>query len=88
MSVRRQCELLRINRSSVYYEAKEPTEPQRLLKEEVMGRIDFWHTKLPAMGSRKIAAKLREEGYPVGRKLVRSYMREMAIYAVYPKPNL
>ncbi len=67
---------------------KEPTEPQRLLKEEVMGRIDYWHTELPAMGSRKIAAMLREEGYQVGRKLVRSYMREMAIYAVYPKPNL
>ena len=53
-----------------------------------MGRIDYWHTELPAMGSRKIAAKLREEGYQVGRKLARSYMREMAIYAVYPKPNL
>ena len=53
-----------------------------------MGRIDYWHTELPAMGSRKIAAKLREEGYQVGRKLVRSYMREMAIYTIYPKPNL
>ena len=40
------------------------------------------------MGSRKIAAKLQEEGYKVGRKLVRTYMREMAIYAIYPKPNL
>lgn len=53
-----------------------------------MGKIDYWHTVLPAMGSRKIAAKLREDGYKVGRKLVRSYMREMAIYAIYPKPNL
>ena len=40
------------------------------------------------MGSRKIAAKLRDEGYKVGRKLVRAYMREMEIYAIYPKPNL
>jgi len=72
----------------MYYEVKEPTEAQRLLKEELMGRIDYWHTELPAMGSRKIAAKLQEEGYKVGRKLVRSYMREMAIYAIYPKPNL
>ena len=40
------------------------------------------------MGSRKITKKLRDEGYIVGRKLVRSYMREMEIYAVYPKPNL
>ena len=88
MSVRRQCELLQVNRSSVYYETKEPTQTQRLLKEEIMGRIDYWHTELPAMGSRKIAAKLRDEGYKVGRKLVRSYMREMEIYAIYPKPNL
>ena len=88
MSVRRQCELLQVNRSSVYYETKEPTETQRLLKEEIMARIDYWHTELPAMGSRKIAAKLRDEGYKVGRKLVRAYMREMEIYAIYPKPNL
>ena len=53
-----------------------------------MARIDYWHTELPAMGSRKIAAKLRDEGYKVGRKLVRAYMREMEIYAIYPKPNL
>ena len=57
-------------------------------KEEVMARIDYWHTVLPCMGTRKIAAKLRQEGYAVGRKLVRSYMREMGICAVYPKPNL
>ncbi len=57
LSVRRQCELLQVNRSSVYYETKEPTETQRLLKEEIMARIDYWHTELPAMGSRKIAAK-------------------------------
>ena len=34
------------------------------------------------------AAQLRGEGYAVGRKLVRSYMQEMGIHAVYPKPNL
>ena len=35
-----------------------------------------------------MAVKLRLEGYNVGRKLVRSYMQEMGIHAVYPKPNL
>jgi len=88
LSVRRQCELLQINRSSVYYETKKPSETQHQLKEEIMSRIDYWRTELPAIGSRKIAAKLRDEGYKVGRKLVRSYMREMEIYAIYPKPNL
>lgn len=74
--------MLRVNRSFVYYEAKEPTELQRLLKEEIVDRIDYWHTELLAKGARKIAAKLREEEYQVGRKLIRSYIREMAIYAL------
>ena len=53
-----------------------------------MARIDYWHTVMPFLGTRKIAAKLREKGYAAGRKLVRGYMREMGIHAVYPKPNL
>ena len=88
LSVRRQCELLHLNRSSVYYEPKAPDESDLQRKEEVMARIDYWHTILPCMGNRKISAKLCQEGYPVGRKLVRRYMREMGICAIYPKPNL
>lgn len=88
LSVRRQCELLGITRSTVYYEAKQPDEAVLRLKEEIMTRIDYWHTALPCMGTRKLAVKLRTEGYAVGRKLVRTYMQEMGIHAVYPKPNL
>ena len=53
-----------------------------------MGRIDYWHTTMPFLGTRKIAAKLCAEGYAVGRKLIRAYMQEMGIHTVYPKPNL
>jgi len=53
-----------------------------------MGRIDYWHTKMPAIGSRKISALLRQEGYAVGRKYVRNRMEDMGITAVYPKENL
>lgn len=88
LSVRRQCELLGITRSAVYYEPKQPDGAALRLKEEIMARIDYWHTTLPCMGTRKLAVKLRSEGYAVGRKLVRAYMREMGIHAVYPKPNL
>ena len=88
LSVRRQCELLGITRSTVYYEAKQPDEAALRLKEEIMSRIDYWHTALPCMGTRKLAVKLRTEGYAVGRKLVRTYMQEMGTHAVYPKPNL
>lgn len=86
--MRRQCELLGITRSSVYYEPKKPDKETLRLKEEVMARLDYWHTTLPCMGTRKLAVKLCSEGYTVGRKLVRSYMQEMGIHAVYPKPNL
>ncbi len=53
-----------------------------------MGRIDYWHTQMPAIGSRKIVTLLQKEGYKVGRKYVRNCMIQMGIQAVYPKPNL
>ncbi len=72
----------------VYHEPKTLDEDAMRQKETIMARIDYWHTVMPFLGTRKIAAKLREEGYAAGRKLVRGYMREMGIHAVYPKPNL
>ena len=53
-----------------------------------MRRIDFWHTKCPYMGSRKIAVKLQEEGLAVSRKQLRRLMGKMGICAIYPKINL
>lgn len=53
-----------------------------------MDRIDYWHTMIPTIGSRKIVKLLNNEGYDVGRKYVRNCMIQMGIQAVYPKPNL
>lgn len=53
-----------------------------------MRQIDRLHTEMPYLGSRRIAKKLQEGGFSAGRKLVRRLMFEMAIYAIYPKPNL
>ena len=88
ISIRRQCELLKVNRSTLYYTPKSPDEEARLLREEIMGRIDYWHTQMPAIGSRKIAALLHKDGFSVGRKYVRNCMIQMGIQAIYPKPNL
>lgn len=87
--IKRQCELLNVNRSSVYYEPKKPV-PEEIEREEyIKARIDFWHTKMSYLGVRRLAAKLREEdAVKAGRKLVKRYMAEMGIYCVYPKPNL
>lgn len=89
LSVRRQCELLKINRSSLYYDETKPEDTAKaVLKEELMQRIDDWYTKYPYLGSRKILVKLQEEGYNICRKTVRNIMWEMAIYVIYPKENL
>ena len=86
--MRRQCKLLGLTRSQLYYEYKEPSLETREHKEAVMGRIDYWHTMMPALGARKLKKKLLEDGYTVNRKTVRKYMEVMGIRAVYPKPNL
>lgn len=88
LPITRQCELLGVSRSTVYYKPVKPDPEAVRLKEEIMAKIDEIHMKYPYMGQRKIAKLLNAEGFRVGRKLVRSYMREMAIYPIYPKPNL
>ena len=53
-----------------------------------MARIDHWHTQMPGIGTRKLVRQLKNEGFSVGRKLVRRLMGEMGIQAIYPKANL
>jgi len=51
--------------------------------------LDYWHTKMPYLGVRKLRDRLQnEDRIKVGRKLIKRYMDEMGIYAMYPKPNL
>jgi putative transposase len=85
LSVRRQCQLLGLNRSSFYYEpAVESAEDLRL-----MGLIDRQYTEHPFYGSRRMTAWLRQDqGEAVNRKRVQRLMRLMGLEAVYPKPRL
>lgn len=80
--------MLKISRSQVYYEPKPVDEQEAERKETIMSRIDYWHTRMPYLGNRRIGAQIRKAGYIVGRKLIRRYMQEMGIHAIYPKPNL
>jgi len=80
---------LGVARSSAYYKPKEPDAEAVLREEQIKKRLDFWHTKSPCSGVRKLRRLLREhDGLTVGRKLIKRYMDEMGIYAIYPKPNL
>ena len=84
MSVRRQCELLGLNRSSVYYEPVAASAEDQ----ELMRLIDEQYTKYPFLGSRRIMKWLGTEGREVNRKRVQRLLRMMGLEAVYPKPKL
>jgi putative transposase len=85
LSVRRQCELIGLNRSSWYA----PASPVAEFEENVrlMHRIDEHYTAHPFYGSRKLVAVLRREGWRVNRKRVQRLMRKMGIASVAPAPG-
>ena len=84
ISLRRQCELLGVNRSSLYYEPAGES-PENLM---LMRLIDQEYTRRPFYGSRRLTEWLRDQGYLVNRKRVARLMELMGIEAVYPKPKL
>jgi putative transposase len=82
--VRRQCQLLGLSRSSLYYEpAPETQENLRLMR-----LIDREYTEHPFYGSRRMTAWLVGQGEAVNRKRVQRLMRLMGLEAIYPKPRL
>ena len=84
LSVRRQCELLGLNRSSLYYEPA-PETPENL---RLMRLIDQEYTAHPFLGSRKLTLWLIAQGEEVNRKRVQRLMQQMGLQAIYPKPRL
>jgi putative transposase len=79
----RQAQLLRLSRSSLYYEPR--TVPEAELA--IMRRIDALHLDYPFAGSRMLRDLLRGEGVVIGWEMVRTMMRRMCIEALYRRPN-
>jgi putative transposase len=82
--VRRQCELLGLNRSSLYYEPAAETQDNLRL----MRLLDEEYTAHPFLGSRRLTAWLNNQGEEVNRKRVQRLLRLMGLEAIYPKPRL
>lgn len=83
LSVRNQCQLLDISRSSAYY--KRCGESAENLK--IMRLMDEEYLKHPFYGSRKMVYFLERKGITAGRHRVRRLMRLMGITAIYQKPR-
>jgi putative transposase len=84
LSVRRQCELLGLNRSTLYYQPASET-PENL---ELMRLIDRQYTDRPYFGSRRMTIWLQGQGHEVNRKRVQRLMGVMGLEAIYPRPKL
>ena len=83
-TVKEQCELLGLNRTSLYYKPK-PPNPKKLA---IYRRIDELYTLNPSFGGATIGTILRRENLTVSDPTVRRYMTEMGLQSVYPGPNL
>lgn len=80
LSIRKQCDLLGIARSNLYYQHM-PATDESLLANEIH---ELW-MDMPCYGYRKITATLRRQGHIINHKKVLSMMQDMRIQALYPK---
>ena len=83
LSTLRQCALLGISRSSVYYRPKGPSREDLA----VMKRIDQQYLATPFYGSRRMTAWLGRQGCRASRKRVQRLMRTMGLSAIYRRPR-
>jgi putative transposase len=81
VTIVRQCELLDLARSSLYYQPR-PVSPADLA---LMRALDELHLKHPFLGARRLAPMLRRAGFEVGRRHVGTLMHRMGIEPIYRK---
>ena len=85
ISIRRQCDLIGLSRSSYYTDISENRQNQDNLF--YMSLIDHKYLERPFYGSRRMTHYLCSLGYEVNRKRIRRLMRVMGIQAIYPRPR-
>jgi putative transposase len=83
LSLSRQCQMVNISRSSVYYKPR-PISAENL---KYMRLIDEQYLNRPFCGSRGMRDHLRRLGYKVNRKRMQRLMRLMGLEPIYPKPK-
>ena len=81
--MRRQCQLLGVSRSTLYYQPATESEDNLHL----MRQIDEQYMQTPFYGSRRMTEHLKRLDYRVNRKRIQRLMRLMGIEAIYPKPK-
>ena len=83
MSLNQQCKLLHIAKSTLYYNPVKRFSSEWEIK--FLNKLNDIHSEFPYYGTRRLVTALENEGYWVGRKLIKSAMAYMGIRALYPK---
>jgi putative transposase len=81
ITVYRQCELLGLSRSSLYYKPRGDIGYNEML----MRLIDKQYVETPFYGIDKMTEYLCRQGHHVNHKRIRRLMRQMGLEAVYPR---
>jgi putative transposase len=84
LPITRQCRILNLSRSGIYYLPHPMSDKNR----DLMQLIDEIHINYPFMGVRSIRNELKDKSHKVGRSHIRTLMRKMGIEALYQKPRL
>lgn len=84
LSINRQCQLLAIHRSGLYYKPVGESS----LNEHLMRLIDEHFLKYPFKGTRRMTEWLRYQGYKINRKRVCNLYWKMGLQTLHPKPDL
>jgi len=84
ISLRRQCELMGLNRASYYYQPVGESD----LNLELMHKIDQIYTEMPFYGWPRMTAQLKREGDDINHKRVRRLMQKMGLQALYPRAKV
>ena len=83
LSTVRQCALMSISRSSVYYRPRGSSQKDL----EALKLIDQQYLVTPFYGSRRMRVWLGRQGHSANRKRVRRLMRTMGLQAIYRRPR-
>ena len=83
LSLNKQCKLLHIAKSTLYYTPVKRFSSEADLK--LLNALNEIHSEFPYYGTRRLVTALENEGFRVGRKLLKSAMEYIGIKALYPK---
>jgi putative transposase len=84
ISIRKQFELLSMNRSQIYYKPV-PEKPENI---KMMHFLDQHLTQHPTEGVKSMVLLLRSMGYPIGPKRIRRLFRVLCRETIYRPKNL